>query len=112
MKKLLIALCAMLATGALAADVTVDLGELGALTIVDRTVAGVQVLDVFRAVLDEYQPIPEGETRTNAQYKALLVQYLSERGKADLGRRLQAMFERMVTIPDIRDSLTLTPTAE
>lgn len=113
MKRVLIALCAMLATGALAADVTVDLGDMGTLTIADETVAGVDVLDVFRAVLDDYNP-PVDEngdpiSRTNAEYKALLVQYLSDRGKKDLGARLQAKFLTMVQVPDIRQSITLTP---
>jgi hypothetical protein len=111
-------LCALLCATALparAADVIIDLGEVGVLTIEDRIESGVNLLACMRAVLDRYQPPKiDPETGnvipwTNAQYKAILLDFLAQRGKAKYADAVQAEFNSRLTTPDVRQFIRLEP---
>ena len=118
MKKL-IPLLALLALPAFAADVAIDLGENGILTVADTAVDGVNVIASMKSVVDLYRPpVTDPETGevtpwTNAQYRAFLVEFLLERGKPEFGRLLQAEINRRWSVvnqpPQVNDIMTLTP---
>jgi hypothetical protein len=116
MKAIWIAVIVILLAGlpARAVDVVIDLGEVGTLTISDTTVAGVSIVACMKAVMDRYQPPLVNEQTgqpipwTNAQYKAILIDYIAQRGKAQLNHAVQAEFNSRLVIPQVRDHVTLT----
>jgi hypothetical protein len=119
MKKHLAALVIVsaLAIPARAANVVIDLGDIGVLTVTDTTVAGVGILICMKAALDKYQP-PAVDLNTgavipwtSAQYKAILIDYIAQRGKRAFLQAAQAELDARVTAPKIAAYVALVPRA-
>ena len=97
------------------ANVTVDLGDIGTLTVQDVTLPGTTVglVDCMKHVLDLYRPPPKDEEgniitpKTGADYVADLLDFIGNRGKTDFIKRVQRRVDALVSTPDVRDYITL-----
>ena len=100
------------------ANVVVDLGSIGTLTVEDATIPGtsISIITVMKYVLDQYKPpLKDGNgdeiPYTNPEYVQHLLDYLDDRGRTSFLNKVQAIITEQYRAanpePKVRDYITL-----